>query len=166
MSSDSCACAACCIHNLYLYTGVVPVSTVFIIGEFIVSISCLCSFPSTGEVSTIIFTIFGGVSQITRFLHSNGFSAHAHWEQQAEYALFVREKWLVKPPAAMMITATRSRRESRRERDTSASLSNRRRNSCKASAPSASRSFASQALDLITLVEYSASGGFLNESQG
>ena len=45
----------------------------------------------------------------------------------------------------MMITATKSRRERRRrERDASASSSNRRRNSYKASAPSASRSFASR----------------------
>ena len=36
-------------------------------------------------------------------------------KSKLRYALFVREKWLVKPPAVMMITATRSRRERRRE---------------------------------------------------
>ena len=54
MSSDSCACAACCIHN---NIGIVPVSTVLIIGEFIMSISCLCSFPSTGEGSISLLSL-------------------------------------------------------------------------------------------------------------
>ena len=73
-----------------------PVSTVFIIvhtGEFIKSVSRLCSFPSTGEVSTIIFTIFCSVSlvKITFPVYTlplvtakvpmrNAFTAHAHWE--------------------------------------------------------------------------------------
>ena len=53
------------VYIIYIrIPGVVPVSTVFIIGEFIMSISCLCSFPSTGEVSTVIITIFGSVSHL------------------------------------------------------------------------------------------------------
>ena len=117
------------------------------------SISCLCSFPSTGGVSTIIFTIFFVVSQMTFPVPLPSASAKRFYcacalgrtKLRYMYALFVREKWLVQPPVETMITATRSRRERRRrERDTSASSSNRHRHSSKASAPSASRSFASR----------------------